>query len=168
MQYICSTCGESHEGIPGLSAEAPLYYYSIPESERETRCYLGTDICVVDDEFFFVRGCLEVPILGEPDPFIWGVWVSLSRKNFDLFSDLYNQRSRSHAGPFFGWLSASLKGYPETENLKTRVHLRDDGERPFIELEPTEHPLAIEQRSGISVTRAGEILSTYLHDTPAA
>ena len=168
MEYVCSSCGELHEGLPGLSADAPLYYYSIPEPERASRCHLDTDTCIVDEEFFFVRGCLEVPILGETEPFIWGVWVSLSHKNFDLFRGLYHERHRSHGGPFFGWLSASLKGYPETENLKTMVHLRDHGQRPLIELEPTDHPLAIEQRSGISVARAGEILATYLHGTPVA
>jgi hypothetical protein len=150
-----------------LSAAAPLYYYSIPEAQRTNRCRLDSDTCVVDEEFFFVRGCLEVPILGESEPFIWGVWVSLSRKNFDTFLRLFNEEHRSHDGPFFGWLSASLEGYPETENLKTMVHLRNRGQRPFIELEPTQHPLAVEQRSGITAERVGEILSAYLHDTPS-
>ena len=71
MQYVCSTCGERHEGVPGLSADAPLYYYTGPQPERATRCRLGTDTCVVDEGFFFARACLEVPIFGEPKPFIW-------------------------------------------------------------------------------------------------
>ena len=53
--------------------------------------------------------------------------------------------------------------YPSTENLKTRVHLRDDGVRPYIELEPTDHPLAVEQRNGITVDRVAEILAYYEH-----
>jgi hypothetical protein len=48
------------------------------------------------------------------------------------------------------------------------VHLRDHGLRPYIELEPTEHPLAIEQQSGISAERVAELLSLYLHGEPAA
>lgn len=168
MQYTCVTCGEVHEGIPSLSAAAPLYYYSIPEAERQTRCDLDSDTCVVDEGFFFVRGCLEVPILGEREPFIWGVWVSLSRESFGTFLRLYDEQHRSHEGPFFGWLSAFLKGYPDTENLKCMVHLRDHGQRPLIELEPTDHPLAVEQRSGITIDRVGEILSLNFHDEPAA
>lgn len=168
MQYTCATCGELHEGLPSLGTAAPLYYYSIPEAERTSRCDLDSDICVVDQEFFFVRGCLEVPILGESEPFVWGVWASLSPKSFETFLKLYNEDRRSNQGPFFGWLSAQLKGYPDTENLKTRVHLRDHGQRPFIELEPTEHPLAVEQRCGITVERVSEILSSYLHDEPGA
>jgi hypothetical protein len=66
-------------------------------------------------------------------------------------------------GPFFGWLNASLKPYPETTDLKTRVHLRDNGLRPWIELEPTNHPLALEQRNGISVDRVAEIHAIMMH-----
>ena len=66
-------------------------------------------------------------------------------------------------GPFFGWLNAYLKPYPDTMNLKTQVHLRDNGIRPFIELEPTDHPLAIEQRTGISVTRVAELYEIMVH-----
>ena len=35
--------------------------------------------------------------------------------------------------------------------------------RPLIELEPTEHPLAIEQRAGITVDRVAEIYAHYAH-----
>ena len=70
---------------------------------------------------------------------------------------------RSHIGPFFGWLSAELPLYPSTENLKARVHLRDNGVRPYVELEPTEHPLAIEQRNGITVDRVAEIYAHCVH-----
>jgi len=66
-------------------------------------------------------------------------------------------------GPFFGWLNAWLKPYPETMNLKARVHLRDRGIRPSIELEPTDHPLALEQRNGISVDPVAEIYATMMH-----
>jgi len=166
MQYSCAVCGERHEGLPGLGASAPLYYYTVPEGERGQRCHLDSDTCVVDEACFFIRGCLEIPVLGEREPFIWGVWVSLSPNNFETFLKLYATEHRSREGPFFGWLSASLKGYPDTENLKTLVHLRNHGQRPSIELEPTDHPLALEQRSGITVERVGEILSLYLHEEP--
>jgi len=53
--------------------------------------------------------------------------------------------------------------YPSTENLKTRVHLRDNGVRPYIELEATDHPLAVEQRNGIAADRVAEIYAHYEH-----
>jgi hypothetical protein len=157
FRFKCTSCGEWHEGMPTFGAHAPLYFYAIPVGEREMRCVLTSDTCVVDQELFFVRGCLEIPVDGATEPFIWGVWVSLSKANFDQFVSCIEKPNRSHIGPFFGWLSAEMPLYPSTENLKTRVHLRDNGVRPFIELEPTNHPLAIEQRVGITADRVAEI-----------
>lgn len=163
FKFKCTTCDEWHEGMPGFGANAPLYYYYIPEAERQTRCRLTSDTCVVDDEEFFVRGCLEVPVIGAEEPFVWGVWVSLSPENFAAFVDLLDQGAREQNGPYFGWLSASIKTYPETEALKTMVHLRDEGIRPYIELEPTDHPLAVDQRHGITIDRVAELYAAYTH-----
>jgi hypothetical protein len=162
--FKCSSCDETHVGMPTFGADRPLSYFAVPESERESRCDVGSDDCVIDSESFFVRGCIEIPVLGYPDPFVWGVWVSLSKDSFDNWVGVFSQCQRSHVGPFFGWLNAWLKPYPDTVNLKTRVHLRNNGTRPLIELEPTDHPLAVEQRTGISVKRVAEIYSIMMHD----
>jgi hypothetical protein len=163
FRFKCTSCGAWHEGMPTFAADAPLYFYAIPAGERGDRCVLGSDTCVVDDKTYFVRGCLEIPVHEQAEPFIWGVWVSLSRDNFKNFVACLDASKRSHVGPFFGWLSAELPLYPSTENLKTRAHLREDGIRPSIELEPTDHPLAIEQRNGISVVRLAEIYAHCVH-----
>lgn len=161
FRFKCTCCGEWHEGMPTFGADAPLYFYAIPADERDRRCILTSDTCIVDEKSFFVRGCLELRVHGADEPFAWGVWVSLSKASFDLFSACYDEPKRSHIGPFFGWLSAEIPLYPSTENLKTHVCLRDDGIRPYVELEPTDHPLAIEQRNGITVGRVAEIFGYY-------
>jgi hypothetical protein len=43
------------------------------------------------------------------------------------------------------------------------VHLRNDGIRPYVELEPTSHPLAVEQRLGITLDRVAEIYEKMMH-----
>ena len=66
-------------------------------------------------------------------------------------------------GPRFGWFSNRLKGYPDTLNLKCQVHPRAGRQRPWIELEATDHPLALEQRNGITFDRLLEILALHGH-----
>jgi hypothetical protein len=66
--------------------------------------------------------------------------------------------ARSSAGS-----TPCLSPTPETMNLKTRAHLRDHGLRPLIELEPTDHPLALEQRNRISLDRVAEIYAIMMH-----
>lgn len=163
FSFTCTTCGKVHEGMPSFGADAPLSYYNVPEEERARRCALGSDDCVVDGKFFFVRGCIEIPVIGETEPFSWGVWVSLSEASFAEWVASYDVAERAHIGPFFGWLNAWLPPYPDTVGLKTMVHLRNDGIRPYIELEPTDHPLAIEQRDGISVERVADIHARIMH-----
>ena len=53
--------------------------------------------------------------------------------------------------------------YPETLHLKTMAHTRPVGMTPLIELEPTDHPLAVEQREGITMARVQEIAEKLLH-----
>jgi hypothetical protein len=49
-------------------------------------------------------------------------------------------------------------------NLKTHAHLRDNGIRPFIEREPTDHPLAIGQRNGVDEARNQELYANSEHN----
>jgi hypothetical protein len=163
FEFLCSCCGAVHRGMPAFGADAPLNYYAVPREERATRCALSADSCIIDDQSYFVRGCIEIPVQGEDEPFSWGVWVSLSEASFKQWLELYPEERRSHVGPFFGWLNAYLKPYPETMDLKTRVHLRDGGIRPLIELQPTDHPLAVEQREGISAARVEELYMLMMH-----
>lgn len=162
----CSVCGGTHGEIPfAFGAEAPYVYWTVPEAERSRRTLLSSDQCVIDDRHFFVRGNLEVAIRdgGPGEAFLWGVWVSLSETNFFRMADLWNDEGRVSEPPYFGWLSTQLPGYPETLNLKTHVHTRQVGERPLVTLEPTDHPLAVEQREGISRERARAIAEVLWH-----
>lgn len=67
--------------------------------------------------------------------------------------------------PYFGWLCTALPLYPSTLhlNLKTHVHTRPLGQRPFVELELTDQPLAVEQRQGITMARVREIVEALVH-----
>jgi hypothetical protein len=124
---------------------------------------LSSDMCLIDEQHGFIVGNLELPIIGSDQQFSWDVWVSLSLPNFKRAFQLWEQHGRESEPPYFGWLSTHLPGYPETLHLKTMVHTREVGHRPRIELEPTDHPLAIEQREGITTARVQEIAALVLH-----
>jgi hypothetical protein len=167
--YQCKTCGMWHDDLPmSFGADAPYWYDVIAPEERSWRAELGSDQCIIDNQHYFVRGCLEIPVLDGPGPFIWDVWVSLSEKSFERMSELWETQGREVEPPCFGWLCTSLPGYPETLNLKTCVYTQPVGQRPLIELEPTDHPLAVEQREGITMGRVQEIVEIILHDGASA
>ncbi len=144
--------------IPAFGFDRPVQYWDVPDDKIEEDIFLTSDSCVIAERFFFIRGCLELPILGTDDWFEWGVWVSLKEENFFTWQDNYEVTKRSHIVPFFGWLSSQIPIYPDTQNMKTMVHIRDNGIRPYIKLEENEHPLSTEQHNGISRERVHEIV----------
>jgi len=161
--WSCSCCGRQFDELPlDWSAEpAPLPYYDVPEAERAARTTLSKSFCTVDRQAF-VRGLVEIPVIGHPNRFAWGVWVSLSEKSAEMITALWDDPDQERAGPFFGWLCSRLPLYPDTLHLKTHVHLRAPPLVPYIEVEPTDHPLAVEQRAGMTVARVREIAEALL------
>jgi hypothetical protein len=162
MAFRCAPCQEEHEGLPDVAFDAPDPYLAVPEAERADRTMITSDRCTVRDEdgteHYFIRGVIEIPIHGEEHPFGVGAWVSQSRVNFERYSD-----DEEMEEPTFGWLANRIGYYAEdTFLLKTQVHFREGGVRPSIEIEPTDHPLAVEQREGITLARAWEIVHRYM------
>lgn len=156
--WTCGCCGKQFNTLPlDFVSEAPLHWFQIPEDERQSRAKLSSDVCIIDEKDLFVRGCLEIPIIGHDDCFSWGVWVSVSKESFVRIHELWDSSDVEDEPPKFGWLCNNISVCPATLNLKTNLHLRDGGRRPSIELEPTDHPLAVEQRRGISIKRVEEI-----------
>ncbi|MBO3743923.1 DUF2199 domain-containing protein [Actinoplanes flavus] len=162
-QFTCGTCGAVHDGPP-LSFAAPAPDFWQPEMADQEGCLLDADLCVIAGEQFFVRGLIELPVWDTGEVFTYSMWVSLSRASFTRAVDVWEQPGREKEPPYFGWLSNIIAGYePSTLNLRTNVHTRAVGQLPYIELEPTGHPLAVEQLAGVTRTRVEEIASFHLH-----
>jgi hypothetical protein len=168
ISYVCRRCGERHGGLPmSYGTDAPAYWD--PSLAGDESSLLEQEQCVIKDEHFFVRGRLVIPVTDATPgtEFDWGVWVSLSRDSFTRALSLWTTPGREREQPYFGWLSTELPLYqPPALSLKTRVHTQPVGQRPLIELEPTDHPLAVEQRTGITLARVQEIAETLLHALP--
>jgi len=163
--FKCSTCGKVHDGIPlSFTADFPDMYANMSREDRDARCVIGSDQCIIDQKLFFVRGCLEIPITGSADLFLWGLWASIREEAFDEISESWELVGREKSrGPFKGRVANSLSVYPETLSLKIEIVVQPVGTRPQFLLEEAEHPLTIEQRSGISRGRALELASLLLH-----
>lgn len=142
------------------SATAPDVWDAGFETDPDS--LLSPDHCVIRGQLFFIKGLIEIPVIGG-GTFSWGVWVSLSRDDFTRALEARTAEGGAE-DRYFGWLGTELALYSEgTIDLKTNAHTRPVGRRPFIELEPTDHPLAVEQRTGITQERVREIAMAVLH-----
>jgi hypothetical protein len=155
MPFRCTTCGKSHAGLPDLAFRWPDPYFVVPEGERPARVRGNTDTCIIDDEAFYIRGVILMPINGTSDHLGLGVWVSQKRENFKKYLENFDT---SEIGPFFGWLSNRIPFYEvDTWAVKTMAHFQGNNQRPLIELEPSDHPLYLDYSKGISLEKAWRI-----------
>jgi hypothetical protein len=173
-EWVCSCCGERHRGLFDIACDKPDFWPGPDEQSPNSEVLISDnvlteDFCILDGEHFFVRCVLRLPIIGAADDhFAYGVWATLSKKNFDIYLDVFDAGNGGDLGPWFGWFSNRLPGYPDTLNLKCQVHPQPERQRPHIELEPTDHPLAIEQQHGITFDRLLDIYALSGHDLRAA
>jgi hypothetical protein len=159
LSYHCMTCGKLHDDLPDIGAAKPDHWFEVPEEERDRRTILTSDACIIDGEDHFIRGVIQIRVHEQVQPFGFGVWVSQKKENFLTYVKNFDS---AEIGPYFGWLCTRLRYYPQdTLGLKSRAVFQSGNRRPLIELEPTEHPLAVDQRDGISLVKAWEIVHFY-------
>lgn len=163
--FRCTVCGKVHQDLPrSFAADFPDMYADMTREERDDRAIIGSDQCAVAQQWFFIRGCLEIPVLDSTEPFLWGLWASVLETVYDEISESWEESGREKTrGPFKGRLANSLSPYPATLNLKVKILIQAVGTRPLFIVEELDHPLTIEQRGGISKDRAHELASLLLH-----
>ena len=175
LRWKCGSCEEWHTGpCLDFSYDSPHYWRKEHErashraalmprwSKNRHKTFLNEDYCVIDDNDFFIRGLIHLPIIGAAEAFRWGVWGSLSRENFEALLKKHDDPRRVELPPMFSWLSTQLPEYPDTLNLKMYAHIQELGWRPNFRLELTDHPLSQEYHKGITPERVKEIMMARL------
>lgn len=174
LRWKCGTCEEWHTGpCLDFSYGSPVYWTEENEEANQIdffdsgkeglpTTFLGEDICIIDGEYYFIRGLIHLPIIGTTETFRWGVWGSLSRENFEKLLFMNDDPKRTELEPMFSWLSTSIDDYPDTRSLKMYAHIQPPHQRPIFELELTDHPLSQEYHHGITPERVKEIMMRRL------
>jgi hypothetical protein len=162
--WKCSSCGELHNTVPNSFAfDQPWHWGGRSTFEPPAGCWINEDYCVIENADYFIRATLEIPVLNSDRLFVLGVWSTLSSVNFERERQLASDPFRVDEPPYFGWFANQLWQYPDTLNLKCNVITRSSGMRPAIQLEPSDHPLSIEQQNGISQQRFQELSEQFVH-----
>lgn len=163
--YFCNTCKQFHSGLPiSFAADAPDSYAWLSPQDQEKRAVISTDQCIIDNEQYFIRGLIEIPIIGFEEVFLWGVWARVFEKEFQIIESHWTTPEREKLiGPFKGRLNNRLSQYPDTLNLKCTIEIQPVDSRPLFQIAEPDHPLAIEQRDGISLERVQQIASNLMH-----
>jgi hypothetical protein len=167
LRWKCHSCEEWHTGpCLDFGTDSPsCWRQELANDERmagdRRASFLDTEYCAVEDEHFFVRGVIHLPIIGTGESFRWGVWGSLSRENFERLRTM-PEDDAAELPPMFSWLSTNLPEYPDTRGLKMYAHPQRQNQRPHFRLEKTNHPLAQEYHHGIMPERVRQLMRKLL------
>lgn len=166
--WHCASCKAEHSGMFDIAAWAPAFWEG-PELCEENSAlrtdgdFLSEDFCVIDGSNFFVRGVLLIPVHGLDEPFGFGVWSTLSRKNFDIYVGGFDDSDYGDWGPWTSWFSTALPDFGDTLAKPAWVEPRPERQRPLVRLHDADHPLSAAQRDGIPPERVLEIYAAYGH-----
>ncbi|WP_205943520.1 DUF2199 domain-containing protein [Pedobacter polaris] len=134
IKYICSCCGKEHEEWPALVYISPTNYNILSDTDKAIKGELDTDFCIIthsEQTDRFIRCTLTQKVNDHCENLEYGLWVSLSDKSFQDYSDNYN--NENHETKYFGWLSNDLLGYDfSKDSILTTVFTRTGNDRPEI------------------------------------
>lgn len=167
LRWKCGSCEELHAGpCLDFGYSSPHYWSNKYAADRVAGTFLSKDYCAIENQYFFVRGVIEIPIVGASETFRWGVWGSLSKSNFETLVKMDEDPNRVELQPMFSWLSTKISEYPDTLNLKMHAHIQKLALRPQFELAASDHPLSQEYYKGISPERIKQIMLGRVQEHP--
>ncbi|MFN8309778.1 MAG: DUF2199 domain-containing protein [Chitinophagales bacterium] len=164
-KYRCTKCGKIHEEWLALTFDSPTAYNVLPETIKKEIGELTSDFCMVrhpEQTDRFIRGTLTLKVTDHCEDLDYGVWVSLSEKSFQDYSE--NFGNPNHEAKYFGWLNNDIPEYEVREDgIPTTVFTRKDGLRPeIVPHQDFDHQLVRDYYNGISKTEAEQRIKDML------
>ena len=129
FKYKCDECQEYHVGSPSFSMKHPTSFFDVPETERNDRVQYDDDLCMItprendttEDPIYYIRCILEIPIKGASEPFMWGVWITQSKENFERYIETFEANQSNEKSS--GWLLVDLPFYNNARTGEPLTHL---------------------------------------------
>jgi hypothetical protein len=165
----CAFCGKEHDiSDTEPSFRRPDAVISIPPEERGFRVIDDDHACAVRDladtsRQYFLRVLMPFEVAGRSSPCSWGIWVEVSERDHEVTRALWDDPNQHLQPPFFGRLANRIWDYPSTLGLRGWVQLQSPTLIPTFLLEPSDHPLAVEQKDGVTEEKVLQWLQPILH-----
>ena len=163
--YVCAMCGREHEGPP-LAYDFPPIPASVGQvvgrDELEQRTRRTDDQFFLDEERFWLKGLLELPVLDAEQPLLFGVWVEVERDVLTAIERAWDTdelvRSR-----FEGTFDTIVWPYKNALGLLVGLDYHSREQRPRVVVLDAAHELGREQRDGITLERVRELAARIEH-----
>lgn len=165
MKYVCNCCGAEHDEWPALAFKSPDQYNILSRTDKVAIVEINSDLCVIrhpDQTDRFIRCTLNQRVVDHCRYLEYGVWVSLSEKSYNDYTDNFN--NEYHEEAYFGWLCNNIPGYEFNQSIPTTVFTKKGNQRPeVVPHEGFDHPFVKDYYDGISKQEAEMRLNALLN-----
>lgn len=144
----CAHCNEEHTEVEP-AFRRPDAFFAVPEAERAARVFESDDLVSIDDEAFFLRGVVQLPVLGREAGYAWGFWVKVAKAHFEVYRRYFDDDPPPEHAGFPGTLANQTRWLPPTLGLPVHVHLGRGRSRPGFVMLDDAHELTRHQTQGV-------------------
>jgi hypothetical protein len=157
MSKVCDQCGKLHDGeLFELGYLRPDAVVAMDPEDRAARVRESNDLCAIGEDRYFVRATLPLSIPEIGDDYRIGVWVELPQASYERVRELWTDEDQASEPPFAAILANEVRHHPGSQGQGVTLHLTGPKTRPSVFVVDESHPLAVEQRAGITLHRATE------------
>lgn len=150
----CACCGEpAPVSALELSFRLPDEVFQLSKAERDARCRLSSEYIVLNDNRFFIRALIPLPVHGRVEPYHIGIWAEVSEKNFFRALALSSKPAQASTPPIPARLANQLPFHESSMGLSLTLQLTGPDTVPEVQLRPCKHTLYAEQSNGIDEAR---------------
>jgi hypothetical protein len=163
-KFKCTCCGKIIEEWPALTFNSPNNYECLTDDDKKKIGFLNNDFCKINNENQtdrFIRCILIQKVNDNCQDLDYGVWVSLSEKNYYEYEE--NFKNETEEKTYFGWLCNNIPGYEFIESIPLNVVINKKGLRPEVFPHYSfEHQFVKDYYNGISKIEAEKRINKML------
>ncbi len=151
--YKCPKCNKVHQELPALGFDEPHHYGLLSDEEKKSIAEISSDFCIIhhpEQTDRFIRTYLKMHINDACQDFEYGIWVSVSKKTFNEYSEDFDLQKGGKS--YFGRISNEIQDYSEsTIGLHVNIETQSNGIRPEVIPYKSDHMLVQEWEQGITI-----------------
>ena len=145
-----------------LAADAELSYH-LPDDiacmsaeEIKSTCKYTDDYVVCEDEYFYIRCILPLPVRDTEKNYCIGVWAQISPNSYNRVWELWSDEDQANEAPISGLLANAVHLNTGAKNAEIAIQLTGPTTRPIVKIKDENCSLYQEQQSGVTIHRASE------------
>lgn len=142
---------QTNELALDIAMKLPDVLWQMDYQTKYIHSRFNDDFATMDEEHYYLRVVLEVPLSYEPTSFVWGIWVEVTKDVHDQYLAAF-QESAESLPALTGTIANDIPFYPEAFGQEVSIAFHNET-RPNVIVLDKETSLGKDQSQGLTLER---------------